>query len=126
MAGQTAPPLRLQNVRVLLVEDESLIGMLLELAFVEAGATVIGPLSQLEDAVLAAQEDSFDVAVLDVDLNGKDAYPAADVLEDRGIPFVFHTGHGTKRELRASYPTAPVIKKPTPPEEIITQLAKLV
>ena len=66
------------------------------------------------------------VAVLDVDLNGKDAYPAADVLEDRGIPFVFHTGHGTKRELRASYPTAPVIKKPTPPEEIITQLAKLV
>ena len=69
-------------------------------------------------SVLAAQEDSFDVAVLDVDLNGKDAYPAADVLEDRGIPFVFHTGHGTKRELRASYPTAPVIKKPTPPEVV--------
>ena len=97
--------------RVLLIEDESLVAMLLEDALTVVGCRVIAIASRFEDAEQKARSLSFDVAVLDVNLNGKQTLRIAEVLFDRGIPFVFATGYGVgflPEHLR----NVPVLQKP--------------
>ena len=55
---------------------------------------VIGPAATLADALdLIRAEEQIDGAILDVNLRGEMAYPAADLLIERGVPFVFTTGY---------------------------------
>lgn len=78
---------------VLLVEDEFLVALDLQIEIERSGATVVGPVGRLADAVdLAGRATPLDVAVLDVNLHGETVFPVADVLTERGIPFVFATG----------------------------------
>jgi len=79
--------------RVLIVEDEALIAFLLEEMILDLGYEVAGTANTLERAMEAAP-DSFDMAILDVALNGKQVYPFAAVLHARGKPFAFATGNG--------------------------------
>ena len=91
-----APPSpRLQNRRVLVVEDDFLIGDALTEVLESQGAVVIGPIGWTVEALAVVQERAprFDIAVLDVDLHGERSYPIADALVSRGIPFVFTTGY---------------------------------
>lgn len=97
--------------RVLLIEDESLVAMLLEDALAGVGCKVIGLASRFYDAEQKAKSLSFDVAVLDVNLNGKQTLPIAEVLFGRGIPFVFATGYGVGF-LPEHLQTVPVLQKP--------------
>ncbi|WP_159714131.1 response regulator [Geminicoccus flavidas] len=98
--------------RVLVVEDESLVALLLEDMLLELGFTVVDVASRLETGMSAAQQAAFDVAVLDVNLGGETrSFPIADLLRRRGIPFVFATGHDPS-SLERSYPDAPVVRKP--------------
>ena len=102
---------RLAGQRVLVIEDESLVTMILEDTLAEIGCEVAGLASRLRDAVQKAQSLSFDVAILDVNLNGEQTFPIAEILIDRGIPFVFATGYGSA-SLPAPLQAVPVLQKP--------------
>src|SRR3954467_14148951 len=79
--------------RVLIVEDEYFLGDDLARSLRSLGFQVIGPVSELPDA-MAIQHPAFDVAVIDINLRGSSAYPMADELTHAGKPFVFATGYG--------------------------------
>jgi DNA-binding response OmpR family regulator len=82
-----------RKLRVLIVEDETMVSMLIEDMTSDLGAEVVGPAAKIEQAMALALEADFDLAVLDVNLDGLVVYPVADVLRDRGIPFIFLTGY---------------------------------
>ena len=97
--------------RVLVVEDEMLIGMLLEDMLTDLGHEVAAIVPRLKDALAAVDRETYDIAVLDVHLHGESAFPVAEALIAKGIPFVFATGYG-ERGLPESYRGHPVLQKP--------------
>jgi len=86
--------MKLDGLRVLVVEDEALIAMLIEDTLADLGCLVVGVAPTLEEALQRISSLTFDAAILDVNLNGDDSYPAAMDLARRRIPFVFSTGYG--------------------------------
>lgn len=99
------------KLSILVVEDEMLIGMLLEDMLNDLGHEVVAVVPRLKDALAAVQGKAFDLAILDVHLNGESAFPVADALIERGVPFVFATGYGG-RGLPETYRERPVLQKP--------------
>jgi len=97
--------------RVLLVEDENLVAMLLEDMLAELGHSVVGPVARLKKGLEMAQREAIDLAILDVNINGEQVYPVAEALAARGIPFVFSTGYG-ERGLPPRYRDHPTLQKP--------------
>ena len=106
-----------QPKRVLVVEDEVLVAMLIEDMLRELGCEITGLSSSLEDAVERARTATFDFAVLDVNLNGRLSFPVAEVVRGRGLPFVFATGYGAKILAQAPF-DVPVLQKPFGREEL--------
>jgi CheY-like chemotaxis protein len=100
-----------QGKRILVVEDELMIRMLLEDMLGELGYTITAEAARIDEALEAAQNADFDIAILDVNLNGQPISPVADALAARGMPFVFATGYG-ERGLPESYRDRPTLKKP--------------
>jgi CheY-like chemotaxis protein len=80
--------------RILVVEDEMLIAMVIEDAVHDSGGQVVGPAATLEKALKLVEEEGFDAAILDVTIRGGKVYPVAELLLKRGIPFVFASGYG--------------------------------
>lgn len=115
----------LRGRKILVVEDESIIAMLVEDSLDEAGAAVIGPCYTLSETMRLAGSEAIDAAVLDVDLSGQDVFPAAEELKRRGIPFVFHTAHAERSEIKARFGNVPVCRKPTGMPELIAELEKV-
>jgi CheY-like chemotaxis protein len=102
----------LRNRRILVVEDEFVIAVDLQHRLEISGAVVIGPASSVESAVaIIESEASLDAAVLDMNLGGKMAYPVADALVARRLPFVFTSGYA-EGMLRDRYPNAVNCDKP--------------
>lgn len=97
--------------RILVVEDELMIRMLLEDMLGELGYTVAAEAGRIDEALQAAKTADFDLAILDVNLEGEPVLPVADVLAARGRPFVFATGYG-ERGLPEAYRDRPTLKKP--------------
>jgi CheY-like chemotaxis protein len=97
--------------RVLLVEDELMIRMLLDGMVTDLGHTVVGEAGGIEDAMKLAKEAEFDVAILDVNLNGQPITPVVEILIARGLPFVFATGYGA-RGVPEAYRANPTLQKP--------------
>ena len=87
------PPTLAAGSRILLVEDEALIGAMFKQLLSDLGFEVVGPIASLDQAVAAAHGEDVQGAILDVNLGGTPIYPVADALEARGIPFVFVTGY---------------------------------
>jgi DNA-binding NtrC family response regulator len=83
---------------VLVIEDEIMVTMLLEDMLQELGAGAIETAADLEEAESKARETIADVALVDVNLRGRMSYPAAEILNRRGIPFLFATGYGPHME----------------------------
>jgi two-component SAPR family response regulator len=84
----------LRDCRILVVEDEYILANELQIELSDRGATVLGPIAMLEEAMeLIDQEHDIDAAILDVNLDGEMVYPAADLLARLGVPFVFTTGY---------------------------------
>src|SRR5262249_11419998 len=109
-----AVPFRLSTgSRIMLVEDEVLVAMMLRDALSDLGFEVIGPSGRLSDAMAVAVEERIGGAMIDVNLGGELVYPIADVLLARGIPFVFVTGYGVDG-LDKRFRRVPVFKKPVP------------
>jgi two-component sensor histidine kinase/CheY-like chemotaxis protein len=97
--------------RVLVVEDEALVAMFMRDILGELGFSVVGPYNRLADAAAAVKAKGFDAAVLDINLDGQSVYTIADLLAERGIPFVFVTGYGTE-SIDARFAAVPVLQKP--------------
>ncbi len=110
--------------RVLLVEDEALVGLMMEQVLADFGAEVDGPVGNLPQALARAGSASLDCAILDVNLDGAAVYPVADVLADRGIPFVFLTGYDAG-VVEGRHARAPVLQKPVEAAALRTTLATL-
>lgn len=99
--------------RVLIVEDELLVGMEMARALKDEGWDVVGPVGTVEDAFRAlAEEPAPDAAVLDINLNGQLVYPVADLLRTRGIPYIFCTGYEAPDADRR-YAQHAIVHKPT-------------
>ena len=101
----------LKGLRVLVVEDEMMVSMLIEDMLSDMGCTVMGPASRLDEAMALAREVDIDCAVLDVNLGGQPIFPLADLLRERGRPFAFATGYGDAG-LRDVDRGSPVLQKP--------------
>jgi DNA-binding NtrC family response regulator len=85
----------LKGVRVLLVEDDAMICLLFEDMLLEFGCAIIGPACDITRAAdLARRHVGIDVAILDVHLTGQVVFPVAEILAERGVPFLFATGMG--------------------------------
>ena len=97
--------------RVLVVEDEYLVALLIEDMLQALGFGVSRIVANLDDARAAAEEDDFDVAILDVNLNGTMSNPIAEILERRHIPFIFATGYG-KSGPHEAFTGTPALQKP--------------
>src|SRR5450631_1110785 len=81
-------------LRVMVVEDEYLIRMLLEDMLADLGYEVAAAAGTIAEATEAATNGQFDAAILDVNVDGREIYPVADILANRGVPFIFVSGYG--------------------------------
>ncbi|MFC3068222.1 HWE histidine kinase domain-containing protein [Phenylobacterium soli] len=119
-AGRAAS---LKGARVLIVEDAVLLALELETGLSEAGAEVIGPAYELEEA-MALLDRPIDAAVLDANLNGQSVTPVAEALAARHVPFVFATGYGEAGGGPGGF-DAPVIRKPYDVTQVAAAVAEL-
>ena len=118
------PGARLASPRVLVVEDEMTEAMLIEDIVCELSFEVAGVIPRLEDAMRMLDSGVFDMAMLDVHLNGKTVFPFAAGLEEREIPFLFATAYG-RRGIPQEFSAHPVLQKPFGPVELRRALLDL-
>ena len=109
----------LQGLRVLVVEDEALVSMLLEDMLADHGCEVAATASRIAQALDMVADDnlSFDAAILDVNLGGEPIFPVAEALAARGAPFVFATGYGAGG-LPETWRSRPTLQKPFSHEDV--------
>jgi CheY-like chemotaxis protein len=110
--------------RLLVVEDEYLIRMLLEDMLADLGYDVAAAVGSIAEASAVAANGDFSAAILDVNVDGREIYPVADILAKRGVPFVFVTGYG-ERSLADPYNNRPALQKPFQVEQLKKALAGL-
>jgi DNA-binding response OmpR family regulator len=99
------------RLRVLIVEDEMLVAMNIEDMLLDLGHEVAGIASRLAPGLALARDAEIDAAVLDVNLAGEPSFPIADLLEERGVPFIFATGYGLQG-IEERYRGRTVLQKP--------------
>lgn len=104
-------------LKVLIVEDESLVAMLIEDLLTDLGHTVVAAVGRIDRALHFAETMEIDLAVLDVNLHGERTYPVAEKLAARGIPILFATGYG-QAGLDAAWQNRPVLQKPFQPDDL--------
>jgi CheY-like chemotaxis protein len=107
---------------VLLVEDEPLIALDVEQYLRKAGARVITA-GHLDAALAMAEHPDLSGAVIDLYLGAETATPIFQRLAHRNLPFVMHTGYATDA-LAREWPSVPIIRKPSTPDEITDALAQ--
>ena len=111
--------------RVLIVEDEAMIAGLIETILSAAGWSVVGPVATLERALETIERERLDAALLDVRINGHDAFAVADVLMRRHIPFIFVSGF-TRKQMPPRYRNCAYIAKPFTADAILALLDEVV
>jgi CheY-like chemotaxis protein len=111
--------------RVLLVEDEAMVAMLLENMLEELGYEVAAITGKASEAAILAREAPIDLAVLDVNLNGEFTYEIAALLRARGIPFLFATGYGNAG-LAREWRDVPTLQKPFQLRELRERIDEVV
>ena len=109
--------------RALVVEDEVLVGMLLEEMLHELGFELAALSTHLDEALSLARSAAFDVAVLDINLNGRQSFPVARAIRERGLPFLFATGYGS-RIVGTAFRDVPILQKPFTLDELREALTK--
>jgi CheY-like chemotaxis protein len=116
--------LRVAAPRILVVEDEMTVAMLIEDMINELSYEVAAVIPRLEDAMRRLDSDDFDVAMLDVHLNGKTVFPFAAELDKRGVPYLFATAYGG-RGIPEAFQGHLVLEKPFGPLELGRALSSL-
>ncbi|MBS0411741.1 MAG: response regulator [Proteobacteria bacterium] len=107
--------------RLLVVEDEVFVAMLIEDVLEGAGGAVIGPAARVDEALALIEAENPDGALLDVNLGGELVYPVAEALARLEIPFVFVTGYGAEG-IAPPFKGRPTIKKPFLPAAFVAQV----
>jgi CheY-like chemotaxis protein len=108
--------------RVLVVEDESMIRLLLDGMLEELGYTMAAEAGRIDEALTVAKQGGFDLAILDVNLNGHPITPVAEMLVERGVPFVFASGYG-RRGIPDAFGRVPLLQKPFQADALARALA---
>jgi CheY-like chemotaxis protein len=101
----------LRDARVLIIEDEAMVAMLIEDILDELGCKVAGVVSELGEALTRSAEGQFDIAILDLNLNGSRTFQVAEKLAELRLPFVFSTGYGLAG-VPPAFRGVPVLVKP--------------
>lgn len=112
MVSEAGAPLR-----VLIVEDEALVAMLIEDVLIDLGHSIAGVGGRLAEAMRLAENAEIDLAILDLNLNGERTYPIAQALRARGVPFVFATGYGAAG-VDEQWRHVPILQKPFEPHQL--------
>lgn len=115
----------LSGESVLIVEDEAIISFDLELTAQDMGAAATVCAFSLREAQAAMRDARFDLAILDVNLPDGSSEGLASQLAEAGTLVVFHTGHGTREALCSQCPTAGFVAKPSSPQQIADEIARL-
>jgi two-component sensor histidine kinase/CheY-like chemotaxis protein len=110
--------------RILLVEDEALVGIFMHELLCDIGFETTHLAHSLEDAMNFAHREQYDCAILDVNLHGEVVYPLADLLRLRNVPFLFLTGY-SPNGLEARFAHVPILQKPVSQSELERALASL-
>ncbi len=111
--------------RILVVEDEMLVLMNVEMVLEELGCTAISAAGNVTGALSLLAQQSFDAALIDVNLGEHKSYPVADKLTERGIPFAFSTGNSNHGD-RSDLDDRPVLKKPYSTADMVKVLEQLI
>jgi CheY-like chemotaxis protein len=111
LTEKTTRPQLVGGNAVLLVEDESIVAMMMAEALIELGFRVIGPYSTVAEVMAAKVEMHVDAAILDINLGDELVYPLADVLNANCVPLVFVTGYGIE-SIDPRYVHVPLLQKP--------------
>ncbi len=114
----------LKDCRVLIVEDNPLIGLDIAALLRDAGCRVVGPFASASSAIQAVGEGGLDAAVLGIDLNGEKAFCVAEALELAGVPFVWLTGY-SRCVVPEQFRDRPILSKPVVGRALIRQLSIL-
>lgn len=112
-----------QALKVLLIEDESLVAILVEDMLADLGHAVVATAGRMESAMKLAAELPVDLAIVDVNLNGQQTYPLATVLMNRGVPFIFATGYGAAGLLQ-EWRGVPTLQKPFQTRELAATILR--
>lgn len=107
------------EARILVVEDESLIAMMIEDALNAARYRVVGPFGRVAKALSAAESEPLDGAILDWNVAGESVVPVAEVLRRRGVPVLIVSGYGEVGPDQAGGSYA-VLSKPFSPEDLVS------
>lgn len=110
---------------VLIAEDELLIAMDVMDELGAAGFVTIGPFARTAQALDYCRAHTPDCAVLDVRLQDGESFPLADLLAERKVPFVFHSGHAARKALTERYPDMRVCPKPSHASELAAVVSEL-
>ena len=114
----------LSGRRVLVVEDEMLVVMMMEDMLADLGCKSVTSAATVDKALALIDAQVFDAAMLDMNLNGNDSQLVAEALSARGVSFVYSTGN-TGHGMRDGYCDRPVLKKPFKYEELVAVLTRL-
>ena len=110
--------------RVLVVEDEVVVAMLIKEMLQTLGYEVAALSTHLDEALRLARTATYDLALLDINLNGRQSFPIAEAVRDRGLPFLFASGYGA-RMLAGRFPGVPLLQKPFSLDELRAALEQL-
>ncbi len=125
MVGNLSIDPSLKGARILLVEDEWLVSVLVVDWLRQFGCDVVGPASSVAQAVVLAAAEEIDAALLDINVKGEVVYSVARTLADRGIPFAFLTGYAASM-ISETYRERPVLQKPVRSERLSQILREMV
>lgn len=112
---------RLDGRRILIVEDRYFVADDMRQLFAKHGAEVVAVVADVEEAKRIAEANEIDLAVLDVDLRGRDVFDAVGVLEARGTPFIFVTGY-RQAHLPERYRDRPIVSKPFSEPDLLDKI----
>jgi two-component sensor histidine kinase len=114
------------GARVLVVEDDTLIGLDMAESLAALGVTVVGPVAEIGPAIELVRQNQLNAALLDVNLGEERVYPVADYLARRGVPFAFLTGYDVSSVVPARFRTAPALQKPVSRKALAAMVQQLV
>lgn len=128
ISTETPVGARLTKARILLVEDDPLVGLEFQTTLADAGVEAVGPMPDLHHSLAAIMDEGcrFDAAILDVNLRGESTLPLAQLLSERGVPYMFVSGYDLEVVLPAELRRAPKLQKPVTGTQLLAAVRSLI